>query len=231
MNVAIIVAAGKGLRMGASSRKQYLHLENQPILTHTLKAFDVSRVVDRLILVVPEGEAAYCRREIVSPARLSKTVALVGGGRRRQDSVLNALRSVEDRDAVVLIHDAVRPLLSGALIEACIAGAKQWGACLPAIAVGDTLKEADGSGRVVRTVERRGLYTAQTPQAFKLPLILAAHEAGQKKGWQVTDDASLVEAFGRQVHIIAGERENIKITTPEDLDLACAYLRARRHRG
>ncbi len=229
MIAAIIVAAGRGLRMGASQRKQYLHLDGQPILSRTLKVFDGSHALDRLFLVVPEDEKDYCRQEIVGPARLTTAVTVVTGGRRRQDSVFNGLKAIEDPKAMVLIHDGVRPLLSEELIVSCVAGAERWGACIPALPVIDTLKETDGSGRIRKTVVREGLYAAQTPQAFKLSIILDAHEAGQAEGRQATDDASLVEAMGRPVHIIPGERENIKITTAEDLELARAYLCARRH--
>lgn len=229
MIVAVIVAAGEGLRMHAPQRKQYLHLDSQPILVRTLEVFEKSNTIDRLILVAPESELDYCRREIVGPSRLSTPVTMVAGGRRRQDSVYNGLKSIEDQEAVVLIHDGVRPLLTEELIHACIAGAEKWYACIPAVPVTDTLKRTDSAGRIRQTVDRKGLYAAQTPQAFKLSVILAAHEAGREDGGQATDDASLVEAMGRPVHIIPGERENLKITTTEDLDLALAYLRARQH--
>ncbi len=229
MIAAVIVAAGQGLRMGAARRKQYLQLSDQPILVHTLRAFDGTDLMNRLVLVVPQTEMDFCDAEIVGPARLQTPVHLIPGGRRRQDSVYNGLASIEGREALVLVHDGVRPLVSRSLIAACIDGANRHGACIPAVPVIDTLKRIDPADCVQATVSRKGLYAAQTPQAFKLSLIRSAHEAARRSGQSFTDDASLVEALGHPVKMIPGERRNIKITTSEDLELARAVLEIRGH--
>jgi len=217
MITALIVAAGQGVRMGSTQRKQYLTLAGQPMLAHTLKAFDPSLDVERIVLVVPGEEIEYCRQQIIAGARIATDILLVPGGARRQDSVCNGLQALDDDQGIVLIHDGVRPLVSPQLIAACIQGVRRWEACIPALEVIDTLKQTDSAGVIRRTVPREGLRTAQTPQGFRLALIREAHRRALQEGWQATDDASLVERMGVPVHIIAGDRANIKITTPDDL--------------
>ena len=226
MIYAIIVAAGKGVRMQADRRKQYLHIGRHPILFHTLKAFDKCRCIDRLIVVVPADDFDYCRNNIIAPAGLQTGAQLVAGGNRRQDSVCNGLDAIPDKDGVVLIHDGVRPLVSERLIEACVQGAQEWGACIPALTPVDTAKQVKGNV-VERTLSRDNLRFAQTPQVFQLPLIRKAHQEAKANKRSVTDDASLVEFMGENVHTIEGSRENIKITTPHDLALAEHYLSLR----
>lgn len=227
MNRAIIVAAGQGLRMGANRRKQFLLLAGRPILTHTLNVFDNCRAIDRIILVIPAGNMALCKKNILKPAGLIDKVTLVAGGRRRQDSVFNGLESIDDDEGIVLIHDGVRPLVTCALIEACIQGSKEQGSCIPALLPVDTLKMVNGNGIVTRTIDRGGLCMAQTPQAFQLSIIRTAHRQAKNKGWKATDDASLVERMGLDVHIIEGVHENLKITTDGDLALAEFYFSQR----
>jgi 2-C-methyl-D-erythritol 4-phosphate cytidylyltransferase len=216
MIAALIVAAGKGTRLGADQPKQYLTLAGQPILIHTLKQFDRCSAITDIYLIVPEADRQYCKKEIVGPAELQKPLALVAGGVRRQDSVLNGLTAMAGSDGLVLIHDGVRPFLSLELIEACIAGGKKYGACVPALPVVDTLKQIDATHTISGTLSRDRLYMAQTPQTFRISLIARAHAEARRQGWKATDDASLVEQLGEPVHIIPGMRENVKITTPED---------------
>lgn len=223
MIAALIVAAGKGVRMGACQPKQYLPLGGRPILLHTLKAFDACPAVDRIVLVVDPGQIAHCRQQVISDVAFRADTILVPGGPRRQDSVCNGL-DLLDEDGIVLIHDGVRPLVHTDLINDCIDGARKWGACIPAVPVTDTLKRVDPQGVVERTVPRDALYMAQTPQAFKLSLIKAAHRLARQHHWQATDDASLVEQMGAAVHVIPGAHANIKITTPEDLRRAETLL-------
>lgn len=229
MITALIVAAGMGLRMQSVQRKQYLDLLGTPILVRTLKAFDQCARIQRILIAVPQSEIEFCRQEIIPAAGLNREVALIAGGRRRQDSVFNGLQALETGEGVVLIHDGVRPLVSVSLIEACIQGAVQWGACIPTLTTADTPKQVDDRNIVVKTVPRRELHMAQTPQAFTLSLIRRAHQQARSTGLEATDDASLVEALGINVHVIPGLRENIKITTPEDLIYAEAILRARKN--
>jgi 2-C-methyl-D-erythritol 4-phosphate cytidylyltransferase len=214
---ALIVAAGQGVRMGSAQRKQYLLLSGRPILSHTIERFADCPQIDHIMVAVPAEEIDYCRRQIITGLRVKKEIRLVPGGARRQDSVRNGLEALGTDPQIVLIHDGVRPLVRPGLISTCIQAARQWGACIPAMEVTDTLKQADTAGAIVRTVPREALYAAQTPQAFKSSLILEAHRRAVQEGWQATDDASLVERLGVAVHIIPGARENIKITTAEDL--------------
>ena len=163
-----------------------------------------------------------------TPLGLRKPLELVDGGSERQVSVYNGLMvltSVGD-DAVVAIHDGVRPFVSPDLIDRCVATARRHGSCVPAIPVTETVKRVDDGGGVVASADRRRLRLAQTPQAFKLGLIRRAHQSARSGGLTATDDAALVEALGERVQTIAGHRFNIKITTPEDLDLARGILSA-----
>jgi 2-C-methyl-D-erythritol 4-phosphate cytidylyltransferase len=225
MIAALIVAAGRGVRMGSRLRKQYVALAGQPILTHTLRAFDACALVDRIVLVVPGEEMDFCRQEIVAAAGLRCAAVLVAGGDRRQASVSNGLESIPEQEGIVLIHDGVRPLVTGQLIEACIDGAQRWDACIPVVGVTDTLKRVDAQGNIEGTVAREALRMAQTPQAFRLSLIRQAHRLARQRGLQATDDAALVEQMGVAVRAIPGSATNIKITTALDLQRAEAYCR------
>lgn len=210
--------------MGTAQRKQFLSLAGRPLLAHTLKAFDACAQVQQIVLVLPEKEFDFCHEHILSPNKPKKPVTLVAGGSMRQDSVFNGLQSIPQKSGIVLIHDGVRPLIAPDLIEACINGAKQWGACIPIVSAVDTPKQINRHGVIVQTIARETLGMAQTPQTFQLSMIKKAHTLARQKGWQATDDASLVERMGINVHVITGSRENIKITTPEDLAWAKIYL-------
>jgi 2-C-methyl-D-erythritol 4-phosphate cytidylyltransferase len=223
MIAALIVAAGRGVRMGASVRKQYLPLGGLPVLVRTLRAFSSCPQIDRIVLVVPADEIAFCRSELIERFPLHTAAELVAGGARRQDSVCNGL-DILDEQGIVLIHDGVRPLVRRGLIEACIEGVRMWDACIPVVKLTDTLKQIDGNDTIERTVPRDRLGMAQTPQGFQLPLIRRAHDLARRHDWEATDDASLVERMGFAVHTIAGSPLNIKITTPEDLRWAEALL-------
>ena len=227
MITALIVAAGQGVRMGGGLRKQYMSVGGRPILETTLKAFGACPQVTHTVLVVPETELAFCRDTIVRDAHLKRETVLVPGGDRRQDSVYNGLRSIEEKEgAIVLIHDGVRPFVTASTIAACISGARRWGACIPALEVNDTLKQIRSDGVVEATLPRERLFLVQTPQAFKLALIKAAHEKALGSAWEATDDAGLVERMGGEVHVIPGDVDNIKITTPDDLKRAEALWRS-----
>ncbi len=223
-NFVIVVAAGQGLRMGADIKKQYLCLDKIPVLARTLMAFDCSVDIDEIILVIPEEDFEYCKEQIILPYGFKKSIHLVAGGKHRQDSVLNGLNTLQRQikltsDAVVLIHDGVRPFVNQGIINDCILGARKHGACIPAIKITDTVKKADENCQVEKTVPRENLYCVQTPQAFKLDVILSAFDYSKKTSFSGTDDASLVEQFGHKVIILKGSNFNIKITTPQDLVL------------
>ncbi len=221
---AIIVAGGKGIRMGGSVRKQYLTLGGCPILEHAVRAFATHDEIGRIFLVVPEEDADFCQENILSPLKLGNRAELVSGGKERQDSVYNGLLAVEERDDIVMIHDGVRPFVRHEQITACISGVREAGACIAGIPASDTLKYVNPSGHIEKTLPREGVWLAQTPQAFRHDLILNAHEAARRDGYAGTDDASLVERMGKRVKLITGSRFNMKITTPEDLGIAEAIL-------
>jgi 2-C-methyl-D-erythritol 4-phosphate cytidylyltransferase len=216
--VVIIPAAGTGRRMGGEIPKQYLSLAGIPILVHTLSAFQRSPLVDEILLVVPGEDVAEVRRDVVERYDFSRVSLVIAGGRERQDSVRNALVYVRDEHEIILVHDGVRPFVTGALIERAVAGARAFGAVTVGVPVRDTVKAVDAAGRVVKTVLREGLWLTQTPQAFRREVILAAYERAAADGFCGTDDASLVERIGIPVRMIPGDADNIKVTTPEDLE-------------
>jgi 2-C-methyl-D-erythritol 4-phosphate cytidylyltransferase len=224
-SVVIIPAGGTGRRMGGEIPKQYLSLAGIPILVHTLKAFQRSPLVDEIILVVPGGDVAEVRRDLVEWHGLSKISLVIAGGRERQDSVRNALAHVRDEHEIILIHDGVRPFVTGGLIERAVAAAKAFGAAVVGVPVRDTVKTVDAAGRVVQTVQREGLWLTQTPQAFRRGVLLAAYERAAADGFYGTDDASLVERMGVPVRMIPGDADNIKVTTPEDLERGGSIIR------
>ena len=221
---AIIVAAGKGIRMSDSVRKQYIALDGIPMLSRTLGVFNRCDLIDRIIVTVPEDDIDFCRHEIIPAANMEKEPILVIGGARRQDSVYSSLKTIETDDGVVLIHDGVRPFVNPEHLVACIKGAQEHGACILGIPAFDTVKHVNAKNEIVQTQKRDTLWLAQTPQAFQLQLIKKAHEIAKQEGFMGTDDASLVERLGGVVKIIPGSRSNIKITNQEDLKLAQALL-------
>ena len=224
MVYAIIVAAGQGIRMSNTVRKQYIALDGIPILSRTLDAFDRCDLIDRLIVAVPKDDIDYCRSEIIPAANMKKKAILVVGGERRQDSVYNGLKTIESDDGIVLIHDGVRPFVNPEHLVACIKSAQKHGACILGIPAFDTVKHVNTKNEIIETRKRDTLWLAQTPQAFHLELIKRSHEIAKQEGFTGTDDASLVERLGGIVKIIPGSRNNIKITNQEDLKLARAIL-------
>jgi 2-C-methyl-D-erythritol 4-phosphate cytidylyltransferase len=221
---ALIVAGGKGTRFHSRIPKQYVALAGVPILTRTLRVFDVCDIIDRIVLVVPPGDSGFVRDAMIEPAGLRKSISVVAGGVRRQDSVFNGLAAIPPEAEVVVIHDAVRPLVTNELITACVSAARLHGACIAALPVWDTLKRISHSGCIEATLPRERVWMAQTPQAFQTTLIRIAHERAQCDPAAATDDASIVERMGAAVHILPGSPRNIKITTAEDLAMAAALL-------
>ncbi|NOX34786.1 MAG: 2-C-methyl-D-erythritol 4-phosphate cytidylyltransferase [Deltaproteobacteria bacterium] len=223
-NFAIIVAAGKGLRMESKTKKQYLELDGIPVLTRTIMKFDDCDMLHEIILVIPGKDFNYCEKHIIDPFLFSKKIHLVEGGKVRQDSVLNGLKFVRERTedikkTIVLIHDGVRPFVDQGIIENSILNALEYKACIPCIKITETVKEKSPGTSILKTLDRRFLYTAQTPQAFEFNLIFRAFDHAVKTSFLGTDDASLVEHLGHKVAIIKGSKLNMKITTPEDLVL------------
>lgn len=225
---ALIPAAGMGKRMGASTNKQYLLLDGLPILTRTLTIFEQSDRIDGIILIIPEDEIPYCRTNVVEAAGFNKVMEIVAGGRERQNSVMNgllALGKYAGPDDIVVIHDGVRPFITPAILSDSIKVAVDSDGALAAVPTKDTIKFAEHD-IVISTPDRNFLWQAQTPQTFRYSVILDAHKNAQADGFYGTDDSSLVERTGGKVVIIKGDYRNIKITTPEDMLLAEAFLAA-----
>ena len=219
--IAIIPAAGSGTRMGLTKAKQFMDLCGKPILAVTLSHFQECSLVDRIVVAVSRGDIDYCRREIVDRYELSKVYKVIAGGKRRQDSVRKGIEAIDNSCRWVLIHDGARPLVTNGLIEKVIKAAKGFRAVISGLPVKETVKEIDSKGRVLRSIDRRDLWLIQTPQVFRWEDIHLAHQKAMKHGWEeATDDAFLIEKMGIPAKIIRGEDDNIKITTPQDLDIA-----------
>jgi 2-C-methyl-D-erythritol 4-phosphate cytidylyltransferase len=224
--IALIPAAGMGKRMGASINKQYLQLDGLPIVARTISVFEQSPLIDAIYLVIPAEEIPYCREHVIAACGFHKVVEIVPGGRERQNSVMNGLRAMRSRvadDSVVVIHDGVRPLITPELLRESIDTARSSDGALVAVPAKDTIKTV-ANGVVTGTPDRETLWLAQTPQTFRFGVIYAAHQTAESDHFMGTDDASLVERVGGQVRIVRGDYRNIKITTPEDLVLARAFL-------
>lgn len=216
---AIIVAGGRGVRMGAGRPKQFLEIDGKPILRHTIERFLAFDPSFEVVVVLPTAEKEawrdYCRR-----SGFLERYSIVSGGITRFHSVQNALAYVGG-EGVVAVHDGVRPLLRRDMLERLFGAASQFPAVIPAVPVVESVRRADGD--VSSPVSRDGLVLVQTPQVFDAGVLKKAYD--QPFSPAFTDDASVVEAAGTGVHIVAGDRINIKITTPEDLSLAAGLLR------
>jgi 2-C-methyl-D-erythritol 4-phosphate cytidylyltransferase len=222
---AIIPAAGQGTRMGSAIPKQFLLLRGEPILHHTLTAFEASGQVDAVILVVPEKDFAAAEKHWLQGYDIVKQIVV--GGKERQDSVYNGFCALDQDTDVVLVHDGVRPFVSADMIQRTIEAAQQYGGAITAIPVNDTIKLADDGGFVARTVDRNGLWRIQTPQAFQYAVLAEAFQKAVQDSYYGTDEGALLEYAGKKVKIIEGSEMNIKITRKEDLILGEAILNRR----
>lgn len=227
---AIILAAGRGKRMQSDIRKQYLLLKGKPLLYYALKTFQDS-FIDEIVLVTSEGEEAYCKREIVERYGFTKVVNIVAGGEERYHSVANGLAAVRE-DGYVFIHDGARPFVSGEILERAYDAVKEHKACVVGMPVKDTIKVVDEKQFAIQTPNRESLWQMQTPQVFTAKLakeaygrLIAEEREIRKQGINITDDAMVVEmTMKHSVKLVEGSYENIKITTPEDLRIAEAFL-------
>jgi 2-C-methyl-D-erythritol 4-phosphate cytidylyltransferase len=217
--VALVVAGGRGARMGGGIPKQFLRLGKLPLLVHALLVFQRSRRISQIVLVVSKGFSERAEA-LVGKHRLGKVVRVVMGGKERQDSVLLGLRAVRPDTDVVLIHDAARPGVTRNLVEGPIRRLlRKKEGVLVAIPVADTLKRVE-KGMVIATLDRSVLWRAQTPQVFPYPGILQAYERAEREGFRATDDAAIYQWAGGRVSIFPGEETNLKVTTRQDLRLA-----------
>jgi 2-C-methyl-D-erythritol 4-phosphate cytidylyltransferase len=213
--------------MGGDVRKQFRLLGGLPLLVHSLRVFQSSPVIDAVILAVPEADVRYCRTEIVASHGFTKVSHVIAGGKERQDSVRHALAAVDESVNLVVIHDAVRPCLTDTMVRQVVEAAAADGAAIIALPVRDTVKQVGGDRLIERTIDRKPLWLAQTPQAFRRDWLLEAHRKAQTEELAATDDAFLVEWMGHPVRVVEGSGENIKITRPEDLVIAEAILASR----
>ena len=222
MNVAIIPAAGSGSRLGGQIPKQFLELGGAPILAHTISRFIECDDISAIAVALPADRLDEFRARNRG-ARIVKPIYYVNGGAERSDSILNALEAVAElQPEIVAVHDAVRPFVTPAQISAVIAKAKEVGAAILALPATDTIKEVE-AGLIQRTIDRRRIWRAQTPQAFRYELLMRANLEARAAGLPsavTTDDSLLVERLGASVAVVEGSPNNIKITTPEDLILA-----------
>ena len=221
---AIVLAAGSGKRMNSKVHKQYLIIQDKPVLYYSLKAFEDS-AVDEIVLVVGKGEEKFCRKEIVDKYGISKVKAIVEGGKERYHSVFEGLKQTSDAD-YVLIHDGARPFVNQDIIRRCMQEVQKYQACVVGMPVKDTIKIADEEGYAKQTPDRKNVWMIQTPQTFSYALIYEAYEEMLKtEDTAITDDAMVLERIkGKKSKLIEGSYRNIKITTPEDLLIANVYL-------
>lgn len=218
---AVLVAGGKGLRMGSALPKQFLPLRDRPVLYYAIKAFLDAYSDIHIILVLPEDQLSYAQMVLTEfPERIDMTI--VTGGETRFHSVQNGLKATRE-NSIIFVHDGVRPLVSVDLIRRCYEQAVEKGSAIPAIAVSDSIRTTDGEQS--RPVSRDHLRSIQTPQVFRSEIIVPAF--AQPYNAAFTDEATVVEANGTNVYLIEGEKSNIKVTTPEDLILAEALLKER----
>ena len=238
-NTAIVLAAGQGKRMHSKVQKQFLEIQGYPVLYYSLRCFQESPLIQDIILVTGEESISYCKEEIVQKYHFTKVNIITSGGAERYLSVGRALQLIADgrlkvpnEHGYVFIHDGARPFLTEKILEDTYAAAVQYQACVAAVQSKDTVKISDGEGFALSTPDRRTVWNIQTPQVFETSLILQAYERlknrlprMQEQGIQVTDDASVVELFTEtRVKLVEASYQNIKITTPEDMKTAEAFL-------
>jgi len=218
---AIIPAAGRGKRIGASVPKQFLEIQGKPLLHHTLTVFASCKLIDYVVLVMPRADVDEIGEDWLNKYAIVREVVV--GGEQRQDSVYNGFNSLEEGTDIVVVHDGVRPFTTPQMITATVEAAQQHGAAITAIPVSDTVKQAV-DGFVKQTVPRDGLWRVQTPQAFQRGLLQQAFKKAKKDSYYGTDEGSLVEYLGERVKIVPGSELNIKITRKEDLVLGESLL-------
>lgn len=231
-SAAIVLAAGQGKRMGTKVQKQFLEVEGKPVLYYSLETFEASSLIDEVVLVVGNGLVDYCQKEIVDKYHFHKVKRIVIGGKERYESVYLGLKAfMESAPEYVFIHDGARPFVDNAMLERAYHEVVKTKACVVGMPSKDTIKVVNESGVVVETPDRKYLWQVQTPQVFAYELIKDAYsELMANETIQVTDDAMVLETVKEiPVKLVEGSYENIKITTPEDLFVAEAFLKKRRN--
>lgn len=223
---AIVVAAGRGARMGGDIPKQFEELSRNPLLSYCLSTLQLCAEIDTIILVItPEWQEKA--RDFVKEYSFSKVLSIIPGGERRQDSVQAGLNALPCGTDYVIIHDGARPFATEKQFRETLQMARKIGAAITAIPPTDTIKEGSLEKGVTGTIDRSRLWAVQTPQAFEVNLLKIAYNKAEEAGFEVTDDAQIVEHYGKPVGIVMGSRENIKVTHPIDWDIARAILKNR----
>lgn len=213
---AVIVAAGKGTRMGPNVDKTFLEIAGKPVIAHTWERFTTAKCIDEIILVVRDG-MQFAFQELAEKFSLKKPFRLVVGGKERQDSVWNGLEAVSPNTEIVAIQDAARPCTSESLIEATIVAARETGAAVAAQPITDTIKES-GDGKIIeRTLDRSRLWAVQTPQTFRVEVLKRALAEVRKQGVTVTDDTAACDLINQPVRLVVTPQPNPKVTRPQDL--------------
>lgn len=221
---ALVLAAGRGSRMHSEKAKQFMDLGGHPLLWYSLQVFQESEA-DEIVLVTGKEDMAYCETEIVRRNHFTKVRRITAGGKERSDSVRNGIAAADPEADIIMIHDAARPFATPEMIRDSIQAAEVYGACTTAVPVKDTIKEVDGEEFGVRTPDRRFLRQIQTPQTFRGDLLREAYRRMGEETAGITDDTMVVERFMHvPVKMVSGSYRNIKVTTPEDLVLAEAFL-------
>ncbi|MBI3448508.1 MAG: 2-C-methyl-D-erythritol 4-phosphate cytidylyltransferase [Acidobacteria bacterium] len=221
--VAIVAAAGSGTRVGGSVPKQFLKAGGRTLLDHAISRLARHPDVDAVVAVVPASRVRSASRLM---ARHRRLVAVVAGGRRRQDSVERGLAAIPaGRGVLVLVHDAARPLVSPKVVSAIVRAALRDGAAIPGLAPADTVKEVSVAGRVERTLDRSSLRLIQTPQGFRAEWLRRAYAVARRRRLDASDDASLVEAAGMPVTVVDGDPQTFKVTTRADVVRLRAFMR------
>jgi 2-C-methyl-D-erythritol 4-phosphate cytidylyltransferase len=222
MNTALITAGGSGVRMKCSKKKQFLAIKGKPVLQYTLEKFISHPQIDEIVLVVPKEDIDEAQT-ICSNAGASCHIRLVNGGATCQQSVINWFNACPSETDIVLIHGGVRLFVNEDIITKLIAAAREHKAVIPVSKVRNTIKEINGD-IIKKTVPRKSLYNALTPQVFAYELILSCHQQARSINYQFTDDSSILEYFSIPVHVIVTDNSNLKITEPHDLEIASKLL-------
>ncbi len=224
MTSAIIVAAGRGTRMGPDIDKLFLEVAGLPVIAHTWTAFEAAACIDEIVLVIRGGmEESF--REIGARLGVKKPHRFALGGAERQDSVSHGLAALGVGTDVVAIHDGARPCASQLLIAETVRAAREHGAAVAAQRITDTIKESADGATISRTVDRSQLWSVQTPQAFRVTVIRRALAAAQARGLKLTDDTAACELIGQSVRLVESKQPNPKVTVPADLPFIASLLR------
>jgi len=224
-NSAIITAAGSGQRMNYSKKKQFIEIEGKPILLYTLDKFIQAQCFDSIIITCPASDVVFLEDILFGKFGYERNqISIIPGGKRRQDSVYNALKIIDETTEIVAIHDSVRPFVKISEIVESVELARKHGAVTLAHPVKNTIKQVEDN-QVIKTLDRKNLWEIYTPQTFRVKLIKKAHEFAKTKNLTVRDDAELVEIFGKNVYVLKSSSENIKVTNRFDLKIAKMILK------